>query len=156
MKTTALLCCAFLLGACTAQPTPVPIPTATESLPFVIKQEDNPYALRPEDTGRKRSEVMLTSTNLSERADLTPVQNELHVLGSMPRTCSELRIVVNPPNNAYQIYIEIYSITDPNLKCEYVFQQFNATVLLGVYSAGRYTIWVNDGYVGDFVSIQGG
>ncbi|MBI5962623.1 MAG: hypothetical protein HY863_04040 [Chloroflexi bacterium] len=156
MKNTALLCCAFLLGACLAQPSPVPIPTATESLPFVIKQEDNPYAPRPADTSRRRREVILTSTNLSERSDLTPIQNELHILGSMPSTCSELRVMINPPNRQYQIFVEVYSVVDPILKCDNVFQQFNAAILLGIYSTGRYTIWVNDGYVGDFVSIQDG
>jgi hypothetical protein len=154
MKRFIFLLLTLTLSACAAPPTPAPTPT--ENLPFIIKQEENPYALRPTDSGKQRREVILTSTNLSERPDLTPVQNELHVLGSIPSTCSELRVVINPPNSAYQIFIEIYSIADPNLKCDNVFQQFNTTILLGLYSAGRYTIWVNDGYVGDFVSLPGG
>lgn len=153
MKRFIFLSLTLALCACTAQPTPVPIPTVTESLPFVIKQEDNPYAPAPGDVGRKRGEVILTSMNLSERSDLTPLQNELHILGSMPSTCSELRIVINPPNDTYQVFVEVYSVVDPILKCDNVFQQFNVTILLGIYSAGRYTIWINDGYVGDFVSL---
>jgi subtilisin-like proprotein convertase family protein len=70
----------------------------------------------------------------------------------MPSVCSELRIKVNPPNIEYQISIEIYSVADPKLNCENVFQQVDTTVLLGAYSAGQYTIWVNDSYVGDMVS----
>ena len=151
MKRFIFLFLTLVLSACIAQPTPEPIPTA--SSPFVIKQEENPYTPRPEDTSKRRGEVLLTSMNLSERAELTPLQNELRILGSMPSTCSELRIKVNPPNDTYQIFIEIYSVVDPNLKCENVFQQFNATLLLGIYSAGRYTIWVNDNFVGDFVSL---
>ena len=150
MKKVALLCCVFLLGACLAQPTPVP--TAIVSAPFVIKQEENPYPPQPADVGERQDLVILTSLNLSERTDLTPLQNEFRVLGSMPSTCNELRIKVNPPNNAYQIFIEIYSVVDPNLKCENVFQQFDASLLLGAYSAGRYTIWANDSFVGDFIS----
>ena len=141
-----------MLSACAVQPAATPLPT-TENLPFVITPEENPYAPRPEDSGTQRSEVILTSIDLSERSDLTPVRNEFHVLGSMPSTCNELRIKVNPPNQDYQIFIEIYSISDPVLKCDNVFQQFNITVLLGVYSAGRFTIWVNDGYIGDFISL---
>jgi hypothetical protein len=151
MKQLIFLFLTLTISACAAQPTPAPAPT--ESSPFVIKQEDNPYAPVPGDVGRKRGEVILTSTNLSERPDLTPLQNELHILGSMPSTCSELRVVINPPNDTYQVFVEVYSVVDPIVKCDNVFQQFNVTVLLGIYSAGRYTIWINDGYVGDFVSL---
>jgi hypothetical protein len=150
MKRFIILFLTLVLSACIAQPTPEPTPTA--SAPFVIKQEENPYPPRPDDTSKRRGGVILTSMNLSERTDLTPLQNEFHVLGSMPSSCSELRITINPPNDTYQIFIEIYSVVDPNLKCENVFQQFDATLLLGIYSAGRYTIWANDGFVGDFIS----
>lgn len=155
MKKIALLYFAFLLAGCLAQPAPVPtpIPTATESAPFIIKQEENPYVPRPEDTGKRRVEVILTTTNLFERSDLTPLQNELRIFGSMPSTCGDLRVIINPPNNTYQILVEVYSVVDPILKCENVFQQFEAVVLLGIYSAGRFTIWVNDVYAGDFVSL---
>lgn len=153
MKKAVLIFCAFLLSACLAQPATAPTLAATANAPYVIKQADNPYAPQTGDTGWKRGEVILTSTNLSERSDLTPIQNEFRALGSMPNTCSKLRIIVNPPNDTFQIFIEIYSVTGPKLKCNNVFQQFDATVLLGIYSAGRYTIWVNDSYVGDFVSL---
>ena len=98
MKRIALLCCALLLGACFAQPASAPTPTAVA--PFVIKQEDNPYALQVADAGKRQDKVMITSSDLSERSDLTPVQIDLHILGSMPTTCSQLRIKVNPPNDS--------------------------------------------------------
>jgi len=151
MKRLILLFLILTISACVAQPVPAIAPT--ENLPFIIKQEDNSYAPPTDDTGKQRGEVILTSINLSERFDLAPIQNELRVLGSMPGTCSELRIVINPPNETYQIHVEVYSVVDPILKCENVFQQFDATILLGLYSAGRYTIWVNDAYIGDFVSL---
>ena len=107
---------------------------------------------KTEDLNLKQDGVILTSLDLSERYDLTPIRAEFHVLGSMPTTCSQLRIKVGPPNNKYQINIEIYSISISLPKCENVFQQIDAVILLGVYSAGQYTVWVNDGYVGDFSS----
>jgi subtilisin-like proprotein convertase family protein len=70
----------------------------------------------------------------------------------MPSVCNELRIKVNPPNAAYQIFIEIYSIVNPNRNCENVFQQFETSILLGEYSTGQYSIWVNGSFVGDIVS----
>ena len=100
----------------------------------------------------KQDGVILTSMALSERYDLTPLRAELHVSGSMPSVCSELRIKINPPDIKYQIIIEIYSIANLKLKCENVFQQFETTILLGAYSAGQYTVWVNNSNVGTFVS----
>ena len=150
MKRTLFLLLILITSACAAKPTPEPTPTA--SAPYVLKQEENPYAPRPEDLSLKQDGVILTSTSLSERFDLTPIRAELHVLGSMPSVCSELRIKVNPPNIKYQISIEIYSVSDSKLKCENVFQQVDTTILLGAYSAGQYKIWINENYVGDIAS----
>ena len=150
MKRTLFLLLILMLSACAAQPTQEPTPTI--GAPFVLKQEENAYAPRTEDLALKQDGVILTSVSLSERYDLTPLRSELHILGSMPSVCSELRIKVNPPNIEYQISIEIYSVADPKLNCENVFQQVDTTILLGAYSAGQYTVWINDSYVGDIVS----
>ncbi len=149
IKQAVFLLLILSLNACAAQPTEA-VPTT--SAPFVIKQEENPYAPRTEDLGLKEDGIILTSVSLSERYDLTPIRPELHVLGSMPSVCSELRIKVNPPNNEYQISIEIYSVADPKLNCENVFQQVDTTILLGVYSEGQYAVWVNDSFVGSVAS----
>jgi hypothetical protein len=150
MKQTIYLLLILILSACVAQPAQEPTPTI--SIPFVLKQEENPYAPRTGDLSLKQDGITLTSLSLSERYDLTPLRAELHVLGSMPSVCSELRIIVNPPDIEYQITVEVYSVADLKLNCENVFQQVQASILLGVYSAGQYTVWVNDGYVGDIVS----
>ncbi len=145
-----VLCFILLLSACIAQPLPEPTPTI--SRPRVIKLEENPYAPQPEDANVTQAGVVLTSLDLSELVDSDPLRSELTILGSMPSVCNELRIKVNPPNDAYQIYIEIYSIVNPNLKCEDVFQQFETSILLGEYSAGQYSVWVNNSFVGNMVS----
>jgi hypothetical protein len=150
MKRTLFLLLILILSACIAQPTQEPTPTI--SVPFVLKQEENPYTPKTADLGMKEDGVILTSVSLSERYDLTPLRAELHVLGSMPSVCSELRIKVNPPNIEYQISIEIYSVVDPKQNCENVFQQVDTTILLGAYSAGQYTVWVNDSLVGSIAS----
>jgi len=145
-----LLIFAMILSACIAQSAPESTPTA--SAPFVIKSEDNPYAPQSKDANLQIGGVELISLDLSERAELTPVRVNLRFLGSLPRTCNELRINVAVPNDEYQIRVEIYSLVDAKLKCENVFQQFDASILLGIYSAGRYTVWVNGGLIGDFVT----
>jgi hypothetical protein len=150
MKRIALLFPLLFLSACLAQP--VIVPTSTPDIPLILKQEDNPYAPLVEDLNKRRAEVILTSVNLLERTDLTPLRTELNILGSMPSVCNELRIKVNPPDNSYRVYVEIYSLVDPKLKCDNVFQQFKTTILLGVYSQGQYSIWANNTYIGDFTS----
>ena len=135
MKQTIFLLLVLILSACTTQPTQEPTPTT--SSPYVLLQEENPYAPKMEDLNLKQDGVILTSLDLFERFDLTPIRAEFHILGSMPTTCSQLRIKVNPPNTKRQINIEIYSISNPVLNCENVFQQIDAFILLGVYSAGQ-------------------
>lgn len=144
------LCLTLLVSACFAQPTIESTPTI--AAPLVIKQEENPYAPRLEDVSMREAGVILTSLDLSELPDTTPLRSELTILGSMPSVCNELRIKVNPPDDSYQIFIEIYSIVNPDVNCENVFQQFETSILLGEYSAGQYTIWVNGSFVGDIVS----
>jgi hypothetical protein len=151
-KRIFLLPLVLVLSACAAQPTQEPTPTPIPNAPYVLVQEENPYAPRMEDLNLKQDGVLLTSLDLSERYDLTPIRAEFHVLGSMPTTCSQLRIIVNPPNTKYEINIEIYSISISPPKCENVFQQIDAVILLGVYSPGKYTVWTNGSYVGDFAS----
>jgi len=139
----------LMLTACFSTPTPEP--AIGPAWPSIIIAEDNPYAPKPGDNGLERTGVILTSINLAERTDLDPVRVELNLFGSLPSICNELRVEMNPPNPQYQIFIEVYSMVNPNLDCENVFQQFEASVLLGLYSPGRYTVWINDGLIGDFV-----
>ena len=139
-----------LLSACIAQPAPQSTPTA--AAPLVIRSADNPYASKPGDSNLRVAGVDLTSMDLAEHTGDAPIRVVLRILGSLPRTCNALRIDVPEPNQQYQIMVKVYSLLYPNVGCDNVFQLFTASVLLGVYSAGRYTVWVNGGFVGDFVS----
>ena len=140
----------LLLSACLTTPGPDTTPTADS--PFVTVQEENPYSPKPEDLGKQQASVIVTSVDLSERSDLSPVRVEVSIFGSMPSVCNELRVTVDPPTTAYEVHIEAYSVADPNQNCENVFQQFEGHILLGAYTPGRYTIWVNDTFVGDMIS----
>jgi hypothetical protein len=151
MKRTLSLLLSLILASCAAlQPAPTPTPTANP--PFVLKPEENPYAPKLEDVSLKQDGVILTSVSLSERYDLTPIRAQLYLSGSMPSVCSEPRIKVNRPDGQYQIIVEVYSVSDLKLNCENVFQQFEVSVLLGQYSPGQYTVWVNDNLAGTLAS----
>ncbi len=141
---------ALLLGACVTVPLQPATPTA--SIPSIIIVEENPYRPQSTDASLKLAGAIVNNTSLVERFDLDQFRVELNISGSVPSVCNELRITVEPPNANFQIYIEVYSLIDIDVECDNVFQQFEASLLLGVYSNGRYTVWVNEGYAGDFIT----
>lgn len=140
----------ILLTGCT--PLPSAEPTATASLPYRITPDENPHEPKPEDAGWLPAGVTITSTAMSERYDFSPPRAMLTLSGYIPSACHELRVKVDPPDEEFRIFIEAYSLIDPTLSCDNVFQQFETSILFGEYSSGRYTVWVNEGLVGDFVA----
>jgi hypothetical protein len=138
-----------ILIACLSAPAAEP--TATAIPPREITPGENPYAPQTADLNLQPAGVTVTSVNLSEQFDLAPRRASVSILGYMPGVCNKLRINVNPPDEERRIFIEVYSLMDPGAACESVFQQFEANVLLGTYTDGRYTVWVNGERVGDFV-----
>ncbi len=140
----------ILISACSIIPTAEP--TETAALPYRITPDENIYAPRTEDLGKQIAGVTITAVSLSEKYEYSPPRAMLNILGYMPSVCNELRVQINPPDENYRVFIEVYSLINPNINCENVFQQFEANILFGYYSKGRYTVWINDNLVGDFVS----
>jgi hypothetical protein len=140
---------AVLLGGCI--PTPTPQPTVSIPPPSVLISADNPYLLQPDEETLTRGGVEISSVSLIERVDINPVRVQVSFLGSLPTTCNQLRLEVGLPDDRYQINIIAYTIVKPGPKCEQVLQQFEASILLGVYTPGRYLVLINGGTVGDFV-----
>lgn len=148
MRRIHFLILLLTLSACL--PSPTAEPTSTGSAPYLITAEENSYAPKPEDLSLQIADVIITSVNLSEQFEFTPPRVLVNFLGYMPGVCNELRINVKPPDENYRVFIEVYSLTDSAFVCEGVFQQFEASIMLGTYSSGSYTIWVNDEPAGDF------
>jgi hypothetical protein len=140
----------FALSACIAAPTP--IVTATPPAPYRITPDENPFEPQLEDTGRQVALVVITSVLLSERYEFTPPRAAINITGYMPSVCNELRIEISPPDEEFRVFVEAYSLIDPDIRCDDVFQQFEADILLGTYSPGRYSVWINGALAGDFVS----
>lgn len=150
MRPIHLFLVAVLLGACIASPMVEPTPTA--SPPYRITPDENPYEPKLEDVGRQVASVTITSVDLSERYDHTPPRAVLGLVGYMPSVCNELRVEISPPDEEYNVFIEVYSLVNPTIQCDNVFQQFETSILFGTYSPGRYHVWINDSLIGDFVS----
>jgi hypothetical protein len=132
-------------------PIPTPEPTPTITSPSVLISADNQYRLQAGEETLTRGGVEFSSVSLIERVDLNPIRVEVNFIGSLPTTCNQLRLEVGLPDDQYQINITAYSIVKSGPKCEQVLQQFEATILLGVYSPGRYVVLINGGPVADFV-----
>ncbi|MBX3037857.1 MAG: hypothetical protein KF758_13190 [Anaerolineales bacterium] len=149
MKKIFLLIFIFI-SACSVIPTPEP--TATAPAPYRITPDENMYAPRPDDLNKQNAGVTITAVNLSEKYEFSPPRATLNILGYMPSVCNELRVNINPPDENFRVFIEVYSLINTNINCDNVFQQFEANILFGYYSAGRYTVWINNALAGDFVS----
>jgi hypothetical protein len=141
---------AVLLNACVAPPTAEPTPTAAP--PYRITPDENPYEPKLEDVGKQVASVTITSVDLAEIYDYSPPRTALGLIGYMPSVCNELRVEISPPDENFNVFVQVYSLVNPTIQCDNVFQQFEVRILLGTYSSGRYYIWVNDSLVGDFVS----
>ncbi|NWF65222.1 MAG: hypothetical protein HXY38_13060 [Chloroflexi bacterium] len=150
MRLLAFFIALLLLTSCAPAPTAEPTPSAT--LPYRISPDENPFAPQIEDIGRQAAVVTITAVNLSERYEFSPPRSAIRFVGYMPSVCNELRIEIAPPDEQYRVFINIYSLINPDVQCDNVFQQFEAGILLGTYSPGRYSVWVNGSLVGDFVS----
>jgi hypothetical protein len=150
MKNYLPVLCLFFLSSCLVPPETIATPT--ENIHQVIAGEQNPFAPKSGDDNLVQGGVILTSIDLSISTGIPSGRTKITILGSMPSVCNQLRIKVNPPDKTYEIRIQIYSILDPKIKCDNVFQQFETSILLGEYSAGEYSVWVNGAFVGNTVS----
>jgi hypothetical protein len=149
MRAVLLLVAACLLAGCITLPAE---PTPTAAPPYRITPDENPFEPQIEDVGRQIATVTITSVSLSERYEFSPPRSMISLVGYMPSVCNELRVNINPPDEEYNVFIEVYSLIDPDTECDNVFQQFETSILLGTYSSGRYSVWVNNSLAGDFVS----
>jgi hypothetical protein len=140
----------LLISACSVIPTIEP--TATSALPYRITPDENIYQPKIEDVSLQIGGVTITSVALSESYEFSPPRAILNILGYMPSVCNELRINILPPDENYRVFVEVYSLINEDINCDNVFQQFEANILLGYYSTGRYTVWINESLAGDFVS----
>lgn len=123
-----------------------PAPEGLEPSPVPIGNEA--YAPAPGDEDMIRSDVLVEGMIVRKGGNDS---NEyfLDISGSLRNPCYELRVVVLPPNEESRIDVDVYSVLSPDSVCTQVLEPFEASVSLGTYTGGEYTVWVNDEMVGD-------
>jgi hypothetical protein len=111
------------------------------------------YGPQPGDAKLQRDDVILDLENSSLLVmESYPIQVNAIVNGTLSDPCHELRVVVFPANDKNQIYLEVYSVVDPNMACIMVIEPFSATIPLGSFPEGDYTVFVNGELLGEFGS----
>jgi len=72
-----------------------------------------------------------------------PPQFRLHITGSTPTPCHQLRVAVEEPNDVGKILVKIYSVSDPQAICIQVLAPFDISIPINVGVAGTFTVIAN-------------
>lgn len=75
-------------------------------------------------------------------------QYQLSLSGALPTPCHQLRVLVPEPDDQDQIWVEVYSLSDPAEICIQVLEPFEVSIPLGEYSRGEYEVLVNGESIG--------
>ena len=79
-----------------------------------------------------------------------PAKVSLLIKGDLPTPCHILQLDMAAPDGENRIQIEVYSLVDPYNMCAQVLVPFEQVLVLGNFSAGKYSVWVNGEKVGEF------
>ena len=113
----------------------------------VVISSDHEYAPAPGDDQLTRGNVFVDESGIIQ-LESYPVQVKLQLMGNLPTPCHQLRGVVLPPDDDNRVLVEVYSLSDPELMCTQVLEPFTASIPLGSYTEGSFTVWVNGREVG--------
>jgi hypothetical protein len=139
-------------------PTPYPEPFIEMPSPYPAYPEPSTPAIppsgydpQPGDAKLQRDKVLmdLENSTIFINAD-NPTEVEVMLNGILSDPCHELRVVVRPPDATNTINVEVYTVFDKSIACIMVIKTFNATIPLGNYSSGEYTVMVNGKELGTF------
>ncbi len=149
MKDLILRIAAFILilsiGGCALVPDLPPSPTSTPTPP------PSGYEPQSGDDKLTRDQVTLDMQDSSMVVrESMPPQVSVILNGILSDPCHQLRVVVSPPNAQREINLDVYSVFDPSLMCIMIIKPFNATIALGTYTGGHFTVFVNGQLIGEF------
>ncbi len=159
MKWNMILIAALLVASCT----PIRDPTSSELPPdtaVTSPSQDNPSTTEPmknpfspqlTDAKLTRGNVFIEESGVMIRESYPP-QISLNISGNLPTPCHQLRAKVSSPDAGNKINVDAYTVVDPNLVCVQVLKPFTASIDLGIFPAGHFTVWVNGESAGEFDS----
>jgi len=113
--------------------------------------KSGPFSPQLGDAGLSIGNVYLDSAELLILESF-PIQVNLYISGNLPTPCDQLRVKVNDPDSSNRIYIEIYSVSNPDTMCVQVLQPFDTNISLGSFTPGLYKVYLNGEMIGEFDS----
>jgi hypothetical protein len=133
----------LMFSACSPKPTPIP-PLSTGS---------NPYAPQPGDGNMLRGDLRIDSASLA-LAQSQPPQAILNLAYFQPTPCYKLRVEVSQPDAQNRINLSAYAVTEKDKACTLMAlaTPLHATLNLGSFPKGHYSVWLNGNKVGEFDS----
>jgi hypothetical protein len=132
-----------LFTACSPKATPTP----------VVSQGDNPYAPQAGDNALMRGEITIDSASLNIGAS-QPLQVALNFAYFQPTPCYQLRVEVNQPDAQNRIEVSAYAVAEKDKACTLMAlaTPLQASLNLGSFPQGQYSVLLNGKQVGDFAS----
>ena len=112
---------------------------------------DSIYAPQPGDDKLVRGNVFLEweSSELLIMESF-PIQVTALLRGNLPDPCHQLRAVVTVDEEKKRVDIEVYSLAQSGVACITVLEPFEASVPLGSFSGGSYSVYANGEMLGTF------
>jgi hypothetical protein len=106
---------------------------------------------QPGDASLTRGEVFLEldSSQLIIMESL-PIQVTAVIIGNLPDPCHRLRVAVTAADADNRVNLEVYSLVDSAEACTTVLQPFAASIPLGTYSGGQFSVYINGELLGEF------
>jgi hypothetical protein len=113
----------------------------------------NPYAPQASDSALMRGEVTIDSASLTV-AETQPLQVILNFAYFQPTPCYQLRVEVGQPGAQNRIEISAYAVAEKDKACTMMAlaTPLQASLALGSFPQGHYSVWLNGKQVGDFAS----
>jgi hypothetical protein len=109
------------------------------------------YEPQPGDASLTRGPIYLEldSSQLIIMESL-PIQVMATLSGSLPDPCHRLRVAVTAADTDNRINLEVYSLVSSTEICTTVLEPFAASIPLGIYSGGHFSVYVNGELLGEF------
>jgi hypothetical protein len=116
-------------------------------------QGDNPYAPQTGDAAMMRGELRIDSSSLVV-AESVPPKTTLEFDYFQPTPCYQPRVVVSQPDAQGRINVSAYAVAEKDKPCSLMAlaTPLKASVPLGSFPKGSYSVWLNGIRVGAFDS----
>ena len=133
----------LLFSACSPKPTPIP----------PLLRQDYPYAPQPGDSAMLRGDLRIVSATLA-LAQSQPRQVMVNFDYFQPTPCYKLRIEVSQPDAQNRINLSAYAVTEKDKACTLMALStpLHASLNLGSFPKGHYSVWLNGSKVDEFDS----